>query len=92
MIYKYVETHIDQNYSGYGSATRPHVIGWFAKLVERKLDLAQVWTTESKGLPENITRVLDYLAERVDNVLRTYEEDDSKEWAKNRNVEIQYSQ
>jgi len=82
MIYKYVENIVNQRYSGYGSATRPHVIGWFAKLVERKLDLAHVWSTEGTGLSKNITQILDHLAKRVDNILRTYEEDDSKEWAK----------
>lgn len=82
MIFNYVKHIVDQRYSGYGSATRPHVIGWFAELVERRLDLATIWANDDTQLPQNIRRILDHLAKRVDHTIRTYEEDDAKEWSK----------
>lgn len=82
MIYKYVEKIVNQRYSGYGAATRPHVIGWFAELMERKLDLATIWASDDSELPKNIRDILDHLTGKVDHVLRTYEDEDTKEWAK----------
>jgi len=79
-IYNFTSDYMANNFSGLRSATLPHVLGWLSKLSDNRLDLIQVWKED--GLPNTIMEAIYSLAPLVDQLIRNYQNDDQKQWAK----------
>ena len=80
MINNFTSDYMANNFAGLRSATLPHVLGWFSKLCDNRLDLIEIW---KKGeLPQSVKDAIISIAGIVDNCIRNYQDDDQKQWAK----------
>jgi hypothetical protein len=79
-IHKFASDFMATTFSGLRSATLPHVLGWLSKLSENRLDLIDIWKMDE--LSEDLKKAIVVLAKPVDKLIRNYQEDDQKQWAK----------
>lgn len=79
-LHKFTSDFMATTFSGLRSATLPHVLGWLSKLSENRLDLVEIWKMDE--LSEDLKKAITLLAKPVDKLIRNYQEDDQKQWAK----------
>jgi hypothetical protein len=79
-IHNFASDHMANTFAGLRSATLPHVLGWLSKLSENRLDLIDVW--KGNELSKDLKDAIVILAKPVDELIRNYQEDDQKQWAK----------
>ena len=79
-IYNFASDHMANTFAGLRSATLPHVLGWLSNLSENRLDLIDIWKNDQ--LSQNLKDAIVILAKPVDELIRNYQEDDQKQWAK----------
>jgi hypothetical protein len=79
-LHNFTSDYMATTFSGLRSATLPHVLGWLSKLSENRLDLIDIWKMDE--LSGDLKKAITVLAKPVDRLIRNYQEDDQKQWAK----------